>query len=231
MNYITQFKSLFKEIKSHSNIECNKIGEIVKHNKSAQATYVKLKFQQGYNIEKDFLECILLSRAEPSISFSYSYISPDKKKYAGGGEFNLQSLNMVLLNRKESKLWHDEMTKEEINTLKTFRIFDDHPDSGDFKLGVFSIQEDKNPPEFPDIYFYNRGDYYLMDIGYRGYLDALLDLIGVSNWQYLYCDVNMNKPKYKYLHSELHQTLKDLKFLFPNKNYSKYFKLLDSKQK
>lgn len=231
MDFIKKFNSLFEKINNHSYIECDEIENIIRNTKSSQITFVKLKSRIKYNLNIDFLDCILLSRGKPHLNFFYNFKDGGGKTHKGGGEFYIKPLSSVLLHSEDPKLWHDKMNNQKIQILKTFRIIDDHPESGDFKLAAFSIQEGINPPKLPDIYFYDRGEYNLMDLDYKGYLGTLLDLIGVSNWQYLFCDINMNQPKYKYLYNELHQTLKDLEFLFPKKNYSKYFKLLDSKQK
>ena len=225
-NYLVRFQALIDELKQHSAFEII-VEEIASTHEYGLAEYSvnKLRTKFGFDISQDYEKFIDVS-LYTHLRFVY-YIGED---VSGGGEFNLSPIYDTLISTKDPELWHKEMDPQEIEFVRHFRVFDDHPDSGDFKLAAFHLKPDISPPAFPDIYFYDRGEYWKMNIDYGGYLDGLLGLFGVSNWQYLFCDVDMNQPKYENLFHELNNTLEQLGQLFPTKNFETYREMLLTKR-
>jgi hypothetical protein len=217
-DYLTEFRSLFEELRQHPAFEIT-AEEIAENYEEGLGEYSveDLRRSYGFDIPNDYANYVDVS-IHTHLRFVY-YID---EAVSGGGEFHLRPLYDTLISTKDPELWYEGMAEQEIEFLKYFRIFDDHPDAGDFKMAAFHLMPGICPPRIPDIYFYDRGKYWKMNIDYGGYLDALLGLFGVSNWQYLFCDINFNEPKFENLYEELNTRLSQLSGLFPNRNFESY---------
>ncbi|NEQ10872.1 MAG: hypothetical protein F6K37_34645 [Moorea sp. SIO4E2] len=224
--YLRDFQTLIDQMKQHSSFEII-ADEIVANYEEglAELSVNELRMSFGFNLTQNFEKYIDVS-LHTHLRFVY-YINGD---VSGGGEFHLSPIADSLTSTQDPELWHEGMTQQEIEFLKYFRVFDDHPDSGDFKLAAFHLTPGVSPPAFPDIYFYDRGEYWKMNLDYGGYLDGLLGLLGVSNWQYLFCDVDMTQPKYESLFNELNNTLNQLTKLFPARDFETYREILRTKR-
>ena len=54
-------------------------------------------------------------------------------------------------------------------------------------------------------------------------------MMGIADWQLLFADVSWNDPQVEDYYPELKQSLEALAKAFPEKDYSRYFKLLEDK--
>ncbi len=152
--------------------------------------------------------------------------------FASQIEFNIEKLytRLTLIeDGYDAKLWFKGQTPEEIALWKTFRIFDTRPEIGDGKLAVYSIQKGVAPPNEPAIYYINRAVAYKTNLTFNGYYEAVLDLLGIADWQYLFTEVSADDLKADGIYQKLKQALEALQKAFPDKDYSRYFKLLEER--
>lgn len=150
--------------------------------------------------------------------------------YASQVEFNIEKVyaGLSLIDYDEG-LWFDGQSKEEQALWKTFRSFDTRPEIGDGKMAVFSIREGISPPNEPAIYYIDRAACWKTSLTFVQYYEAVLDLMGISDWQLLFADVSWNDPKVEDYYPELKESLEALAKAFPDKDYSNYVELLESK--
>lgn len=145
-------------------------------------------------------------------------------------EFNIEKLYSGLsLLDFDDKLWFKGQTPEEIALWKTFRILDTRPEIGDGKLAVYSIQNGIAPPNEPAIYYINRALAYKTSLTFNQYYEAVIDMLGIADWQYLFTEVSLEDLKADGIYKNLKESLEALQKAFPNKDYSRYFKLLEDR--
>lgn len=145
-------------------------------------------------------------------------------------EFNIEKLysGLSLLDFDE-KLWFKGQSPEEIALWKTFRILDTRPEIGDGKLAVYSIQNGIAPPNEPTIYYINRAIVYKTNLTFNRYYEAVLDMLGIADWQYLFTEVSLADLKADGTFQNLKESLEALQKAFPDKDYNRYFKLLEER--
>lgn len=150
--------------------------------------------------------------------------------FASQVEFNIEKLysGLSLLDYDE-KLWFKGQTPEEIVLWKTFRILDTRPEIGDGKLAVYSIQNGIAPPNEPAIYYINRALAYKTNLTFNEYFEAVADMLGIADWQYLFTEVSLEDLKADGIYKNLKESLEALQKAFPDKDYSRYFKLLEER--
>jgi hypothetical protein len=150
--------------------------------------------------------------------------------YSTHVEFNLEKvyLNFTLLDF-DAKLWFKGQSPEEIALWKTFRVFDTRPEIGDGKMAVFSIQEGVSPPNEPAIYYIDRASCWKTNLTFVQYYEAVLDMMGIADWQLLFSDVSLKDPMVDYYYRGLKGSLEALAKAFPDKDYSNYFELLEAR--
>ncbi len=195
---------------------------MVERKSAAPRGFRKLVDEKSYAIPEDYLSILEIPNTL-ALRFFYDI----DEAHRGAGEFKIRSFYSALTSNKDPKLSNTSMhSEEDIEILKHFRIIDEHPFSGDFKLAAFYKKPGASPPAIPQIYFYDRGTYYPMNLDYFGYLDAVLDLAGIANWQYLFCDVNLRTAEYQHIHEDLKRGIEAVAMLFPDKDLSRYEQLL-----
>jgi hypothetical protein len=140
--------------------------------------------------------------------------TPDGKK--DSGEFQLVAL-VEVFTYEQARLFGDDTSAEQKALLEKLRVIDQRPNTGDDKFAAFKVEQGRMPPE---IWYYDRGDCFQMDLGYIDYLDALALTKGVADWQYLYCDVDPADPLRRGLRSKLERRLDALQSLFPSRDYA-----------
>jgi hypothetical protein len=150
--------------------------------------------------------------------------------FASQVEFNIEKLysGLSLLDFDE-KLWFKGQTPEEIALWKTFRVLDARPEIGDGKLAVYSIQNGIAPPNEPAIYYINRALAYKTNLTFNGYFEAVADMLGIADWQYLFTEVSLEDLKADGIYNNLKESLEALQKAYPDKDYSHYFKLLEER--
>lgn len=150
--------------------------------------------------------------------------------FASQVEFNIDNLypGLSLLDY-DAKLWFKGQTPEEIALWKTFRVLDTRPEIGDGKLAVYSIQNGIAPPNEPAIYYINRALAYKTNLTFNGYYEAVADMLGIADWQYLFTEVSLEELKADGIYQNLKEALEALQKAFPHKDYSRYFKLLEER--
>ena len=220
-SYISRFSELYSNLQSTESVEILHLKPSSQDNLNLQKItldYLNKEFE--YNLKEEFIEYMSVSGSQ----LRYIYSS---KKLNVGGEFSLTQIADALILKVAPTVFIQKTSAPDIELLKTFRIIDDHPFSGDFKMSVFSLKEGYSPPNEPEIYFYDRGSYFSMNVDYGGYLDALLEMAAISNWQYLFCEVDWNARTNYDLKQTLKTGLQFLEIIFPNNNYEKYRKVLN----
>ncbi|MCX8525609.1 hypothetical protein OF897_16975 [Chryseobacterium formosus] len=150
--------------------------------------------------------------------------------FASQVEFYIENLysGLSLLDYDE-KLWFKGQTPEEIALWKTFRVLDARPEIGDGKLAVYSIQNGIAPPNEPAIYYINRALVYKINLTFNGYFEAVADMLGIADWQYLFTKVSLEDLKADGIYKNLKESLEALQKAFPDKDYNRYFKLLEER--
>ncbi|MFC0426255.1 hypothetical protein [Chryseobacterium scophthalmum] len=150
--------------------------------------------------------------------------------FASQVEFYIENLypGLSLLDY-DAKLWFKGQTPEEIALWKTFRILDTRPEIGDGKLAVYSIQNGIAPPNEPAIYYINKALAYKTNLTFNGYFEAVADMLGIADWQYLFTEVSLEDLKADGIYKNLKESLEALQKAFPDKDYSRYFKLLEER--
>ena len=149
----------------------------------------------------------------------------------GGGEFSLSDFIITFCGGDMNL--GSESDLQEIRSIKNeLRVIDEHPETSDDQFAAFRLQgPDKMPPE---IWYWNRGVIFKMNITYNQYLDALLDLKGINYWHFLFVDIERNeyydkyydKAEYEHICNKLEERINDLEFLFAKVELLKYRQLL-----
>ncbi|WP_294823333.1 hypothetical protein [uncultured Flavobacterium sp.] len=179
---------------------------------------------KGYTDVRDaFIDIINVNKVH-----FHSWLEIDD--YASQVEFNLEKvyLNLTLLDY-DAKLWFKGQSPEEIALWKTFRVLDTRPEIGDGKMAVFNIQEGISPPNEPSIYYIDRASCWKTNLTFIQYYEAVLDMMGIADWQLLFTDVSWNDPKVEDYYQGLKESLEALAKAFPDKDYSRYFELLEAR--
>lgn len=96
-------------------------------------------------------------------------------------------------------------------------------------MAVFSIQPGIAPPNEPTIYYIDRASAYKTNLTFNGYYDAVLDMLGIADWQYLFTDVPLEDLISDGKYQKLKISLEALQKAFPEKDYCRYFKLLEER--
>ena len=126
-------------------------------------------------------------------------------------------------------LWFEGQPEDGKALWKTFRSFDTRPEIGDGKMAVFSIQEGVSPPNEPAIYYIDRAFCCKTNLTFVQYYQAVLDMMGIADWQLLFIDVALKDPMISYKYDGLKKSLTALAKASPEKDYSGYFKLLEDR--
>ena len=224
----------FKEIQDTKSIYFKDINIVEKYldqdadfNVDQMISFLTKKFSRiGYhNVDERFIDILNID----SFHF-HAWLEADQ--YSSQIEINIEKVysNLSLLDYDE-ELWFEGQPEEEKTLWKTFRSFDTRPEIGDNKMAVFSIKEGVSPPAEPAIYFLDRAKAFKTNLTFVQYYDAVLDMMGIADWQLLFADISWNDPQVEDYYSGLKESLEALSKAFPEKDYSKYFELLESKWK
>lgn len=219
--YMKKFAELKKSMESNDQVKIDKIGFNTEVDEETTSYIIEAFSEVGFALPENFAQLLDASR-QCELRFSYSL----GEGLTGSGEFNIYPVDAVLESRKDPKLPVAKEHSKDAEMVKHFRIIDDHPISGDFKLAAFYMKPGYAPPNFPDIYFYDRGKFYRMDISYGDYLLALGDLAGITNWQYLFCEIDRKDAYFDPYFKELKQSMRGLKEILPGSDLTRYEKLL-----
>ncbi|WP_144282630.1 hypothetical protein [Chryseobacterium echinoideorum] len=219
-----EFKNLENILKSNY-FEDISIKSNILETDEEEASFVINKFTKlGYDqVANRYLDILNIDKY-----YFHAWFQVDD--FASQIEFNIEKLysRLSLLDFDE-KLWFKGQTPEEISLWKTFRILDTRPEIGDGKLTVFSIQNGIAPPNEPAIYYINRALAYKTNLTFNGYYEAVLDMLGIADWQYLFTEVSLEDLKADGIYKNLKESLEALQKAFPDKDYSHYFKLLEER--
>jgi len=219
-----EFKNLETSIKSDY-LEDVEIKSSILETDEEEANFVINKFTKiGYEeVGKKYLDVLNIDKYH-----FHAWLEVDS--FASQIEFNIENLypGLSLLDY-DAKLWFKGQTPEEIALWKTFRILDTRPEIGDGKVAVYSIQNEIAPPNEPVIYYINRALAYKTNLTFNGYFEAVLDMLGIADWQYLFTEVSLEDLKADGIYQNLKESLEALQNAFPNKDYSSYFKLLEER--
>lgn len=217
-----QFKNL-ETITKPSYLEDVKIKSNILETDDETANFVINKFtKKGYEqVANRYLDVLNIDKF-----YFHAWLEVDD--FATQLEFNIEKLysGLSLLDFDE-KLWFKGQSPEEIALWKTFRILDTRPEIGDGKLAVYSILNGISPPNEPAIYYINGALTYKTNLTFNKYYEAVLDMLGIADWQYLFTEVSLAVLKADGTYQNLKESLEALQKAFPDKDYSRYFKLLE----
>lgn len=135
-----------------------------------------------------------------------------------GGEFRLVSPGVTIHRGGDNGLAWEGITDEQRAVVDHLRIFDSHPTSGDYKCGTFLVpphSTGKRP--MPDIYLFDRGEFFKMAVDYAGYIRGMIDCAAVGGWQYLYLS---DPTTERWLLERLRDNLACLQKLMPQRDWS-----------
>jgi hypothetical protein len=219
--FIQKMETMFAQAKAAPNIKIlrikNEFPEVDKD--SAQFEIDETERLSGIKLA-DYFKEYWFPASEITLCWDYQLDGKEEN----GGEFRLINLFKALAVNKP-KLWNDDMAEEEKELLRKFRPFDDHPYTGDGMLGVFKIEPGVNDPE---VWYYKvTGQGYKMDLSYRGYVECVMETRGYFDWQYFFCDIEINRN----LSNRLTAMLDILPRLFPDTDYTKYFERFERLKK
>lgn len=221
-DYLRELRELFAELGQHSAVEIMGAELPVEPEEGLAAYTVQDLRNHGFDMPDEYGDYI-----DPSGHTHLRFVYYVNRRVAGGGEFHLTPLDSALRSTRDPDLWNEGMARDQRDFLKALRIFDDHPDAGDSKMGAFHLAPGVSPPAIPPIYFYDAGDCTRMSVDYGGYLDGLLGLFGVSNWQYLFCDPShLSVERRSEIYGGLRTTLQHFTRLFPRRDFERYRALL-----
>lgn len=178
----------------------------------------------GYkNVSEHFVDVLNIDKF-----YFHAWLQVDD--FATQLEFNIENLypGLSLLDYDE-KLWFKGQSPEETALWKTFRILDTRPEIGDGKLAVYSILKGISPPNEPAIYYINGALAYKTNLTFNQYYEAVLDMLGIADWQYLFTEVSLDNLKTDGIYQNLKKSLDALQKAFPDKDYNRYFKLLEER--
>ena len=222
---ITQFK---ERVEKSAFISLNSFKlKLLENDKEGQLdidySYDNLYNEFGYLLEESFKEIINIYKfvfyGRLEVDSFYSEIEINLEKISSG---------LSLINYDDG-LWFEGQSEEEKALWKTFRSFDIRPEIGDGKMAVFSIQEGVSPPNEPAIYYIDRAKAFKTNLTFVQYYETVLDMMGIADWQLLFTDVSWNDPQVEDYYPELKAAIEALAKAFPDKDYKKYFDLLEAR--
>lgn len=221
-----QFKNLETTIKSNY-LEDVKIKSNILETDDETANFVINKYTKiGYEqVANRYLDVLNIDRF-----YFHAWFQVDD--FATQLEFNIEKLYTRLSSIEQdydAKLWFKGQKPEEIALWKTFRVLDTRPEIGDGKLAVYSIQNGIAPPNEPSIYYIDRALAYKTNLTFNEYYEAVLDMLGIADWQYLFTEVSLGDLQADGIYQKLKKSLEALQKAFPNKDYSRYFALLEER--
>ncbi len=219
-----QFKNLETNIKSDYLEDITIDASVSDPDSEADAFSIKKFTKLGYEqVSERFVDVLNIDKFH-----FHAWFEVDG--FASQIEFNIKNLYSGLsLLDYDAKLWFKGQTAEELALWKTFRILDGRPEIGDGKLAVYSIQNGVAPPNEPAIYYINRALAYKTNLTFNGYYEAVLDMLGIADWQYLFTEVALEDLKAGGIYQNVKESLEALQKAFPDKDYSRYFKLLEER--
>ncbi len=211
-NYRESFTALLIEIKSNNKIE------VVSATKDIPITDEKSAFQALKLLEKSVKKPIskyFLDFFDISRNTSIHWIAKDSSV---AGEFSLSGIRHMF---SETDLSIEEMDENDRNFLKHVGIVDGFPSSGMNKSTIINLNESEFPPR---LYFYDRGEYFMMTVDYAEYIDTLLLTKGMTDWQYLFCKLDSNYEPMGMDYRGLIKSINALEKLFPDDDYTELYK-------
>lgn len=224
MAYLDRFQKLKSRLEHNSHVRVIAINDIVPDQEpmgqlSVEDYRLFLKYEELPDGLQEYVHVSCGLRLSYSMAFS--------NDLDGGGEFALRSLDEALFNPNHPQFWENNLPAHEIAFLKGFRIIDEMNGTGHKKLAALVLREGISPPAFPDIYFWDRGKGYKMAIDYVGYLDALLVVCAITDWQYLFCEVDFNDHVHSPFRDDLRRSLRCLQLVFPERDFGIFLQRLD----
>ncbi|UPT69996.1 MAG: hypothetical protein M0D53_12755 [Flavobacterium sp. JAD_PAG50586_2] len=222
-----KFKALETSLKdSKIEIETSRLKRLEDYDKGIRAIefeYNNLNTEFNYRFPESFKDML-------NLDTFYFYGSIEIDGYFSHLEVSIELVSTLLrLLDFDNKLCFDGQSGEEIALWKTFRLLDTRPEIGDGKMAVFSLKDGVSPPNEPDIYYIDRAEAYKTNLTFVQYYEAVLDMLGIAYWQYLFTDVSFKDPMLDHIYPELKASLEALQKALPQKDYSRYFELLEAR--
>ncbi|MFB7212915.1 hypothetical protein [Streptomyces sp. NPDC056255] len=136
--------------------------------------------------------------------------------YSIEGEFRLHDI-WCCLRGKQLNFTDRNLAVSDNEKLRKLKILDQSTESG--RLTGIDVSESR---EGHELWFYDISHSTLkrMDIDYRGYVQNLFIMKGVSGWQYLFTDTDLSGDEFDVLTGYLKNALNSFPTLFPRYGYS-----------
>jgi hypothetical protein len=217
---IAVFSTLFAELRSSPYVRIETINDNLLEIRRDVGEMIRdeVLTKTGIELPDELVDSLGVSN---SAAAYWTYRIDDRMH--GAGEFRLQPLREVFLYETDP-LWSEETPLEEVEFLDTLRVIDYRPGAGDNKFAAFALESGTMPPA---IWYYDRGDLCRMTLDYEGYLEALIVTKGITDWQYLFCEVDREDPLRRDLAQQLRKSVEALAILFPHRDYAEYYGLVD----
>jgi hypothetical protein len=213
---IQTFSVLFAELRASAYVQIQTISDNLEDFSDSILEFVREEIRQDTGVE---LSANLVASMNVSNGAGAYWLYRIDDRLQGAGEFKLRHLREVFLEEPE-ELWSDDTPEQQKQLLKTLRYFDYRPGAGDDKFAAFALQPGTMPPP---IWYYDRGDCFRMTLDYEGYLQALIVTKGITDWQYLFSEVDWSDDAHKGLAEKLRQRLDALAVIFPQHDYAAYY--------
>ncbi|MBS9462699.1 hypothetical protein KIM67_09770 [Flagellimonas sp. 389] len=219
MSYKLKFIEILESIANNSKFKVaklkNKVKDIEEYIIKRKIKYLKSELGVDYySVIGPFYQ--FLGR----VALAWDYPISENKIISG--EFRFVNFSGIFF--KQFKLYHDEMPDEEIALLKSLKVFDDHPVCGDGRLTTFRIPPSSTEPE---IWYYDNGKAYKMQISVEEYFKYTLETRGMLNWQYLFCEIDFSHYEHNFIRNNLQENLTMLPTMFPDTNFERYQQQFD----
>ncbi|WP_210574799.1 hypothetical protein [Streptomyces sp. GESEQ-4] len=136
--------------------------------------------------------------------------------YSIEGEFRLHDI-WCCLRGKQLNFTDRNLATSDNETLRKLKVLDQSTESG--RLTGIHVSESG---EGHELWFYdtNHSTLKRMEIDYRGYVQNLFIMKGVSGWQYLFTDTDLSGDEFDVLSGYLKNALNSFPTLFPRYDYS-----------
>lgn len=139
-----------------------------------------------------------------------------------GGEFFLCEAEAIM-----SGMMHLELTTSgdatENFAASHFRLMEDHPQTGDGLMTGLVFPDEQGAPE---LWLYDNGELLRLNLTINTYIEHLLALKGMFNWQYLFTASATGNALVKKRRTQLRKQLELFGQLFPGEDFSYYTRLL-----
>ncbi|MRX41404.1 hypothetical protein GJU43_19130 [Flavobacterium sp. LC2016-23] len=118
----------------------------------------------------------------------------------------------------------DAVVPDDLKHFEKLNWFEKQAWGDDWRYGCFVRGAKKFPPQ---IAFFDRNWYTLLDMSFEEYGNAMIDSCAVKGWQYFYIDWNQEIPHKKIALEDMELAVKALPELFPEQDFTYHINKLN----